>query len=93
MVNSTFSNKIQTRQKGLQSNGGPMCAFFLSAGFAEKRCKLVTTREKSSYSGELLTARTTVKINWQLLDNQNEALKDHNYDTMAKKVKVPTKIT
>jgi len=54
--------KERTRQKGLQSNSGPMCAFVSFAGIAEKQCMQTGYyQRKSSYSGGLLTARTAVK--------------------------------
>ena len=50
---------IQTRQKGLQSNSGPILICFCL--LASRRSDRVIWSPKKSYSGELLTARTAVK--------------------------------
>ena len=66
-------NRGRTRQKGLQSNSGPVLICFRFAGIAEKRYSETVIREKSSssssYSGELLTARTAVKSGAQINKN------------------------
>ena len=51
----------QTRQKGLQIKSGPMCFFVFVCWHRGEAMQTGYQREKSSYNGELLTARTAVK--------------------------------